>query len=1011
MTEKEMIFNKIAESLLLDYSSVYYVNAVTNEYQWYSVNADFHSLKLEKGGDDFFKNLIRDAKQVVYEEDVHIFTEDIQKENLLRMMQNDSDKRIEYRLMIDGKPVWHALRLIRSVEEKNDYFVLGVLNIDEEHRAKNEAIRNAEERQVYNQIAERLASQYDVIYYVDVQSGSYKEYTSNRIYGSLDVQEEGQDFFADAQRNAKKLLYPEDRARILQVLAKDYLISRLEDRKLFTADYRLVVDGNARATRLTVAWAGDHVHMIVCVEDRQEDVRREHEHLRELKMANDLARRDELTGIRNTTAYYEMVDHIQGRVDLRKNHPFAIVVCDVNDLKIINDTKGHKAGDEYIRESCRMICNVFAHSPVFRIGGDEFVSILSGGDYDERSSLLQRIRGQVLEHMNLGEGPVVAVGMADFNAEEDHLVSEVFERADASMYDNKTSLKRRKLTMDSYALKTREFKRVPAERKMKLDTLFDAISTVAEGNYVFICDMKFDYSRWSKSAVDTFELPSEYMYGAGEIWEEHIHPDDRKAYHDGITSIFSGAAGDHDMQYRAQRANGEYDVCTCRGFVIRTVKGEPDYFAGSIRNHGIQGHIDTLTGLRNQYGFFEDLQSGINRNASVTACIVGLSKFSGINEIFGYHFGNRVLQSFGRSLYNFVGRTGHVYRLDGTKFAVLSNTLTPKEIAGRYDKFREESRQGRAVDGKNTILDLSGGMIHVDRFDIDSQTVYACLNYAYKESKTKKRGELVEFYNDLNDANRQRIEKLQAIRGSIMRDYEGFFLLYQPVVDAETEKLIGVEALLRWKNKTYGLVPPDHFIPLLEADPLFPNLGEWILREALRAAKQILKDHPDFMMNVNLSYTQLEKPDFTDMVTDALEEIKYPPSHLCLEVTERCRLLDKDLLKNVIISMKARGIRIALDDFGTGFSSIGLVKDLPFDIIKIDRSFVQRIEDDEKERELIRHFSGLASTFGARVCVEGIETEGMRDILQRFNVESFQGYYYAKPLTFEDFMEWAKGRK
>ena len=167
-----------------------------------------------------------------------------------------------------------------------------------------------------------------------------------------------------------------------------------------------------------------------------------------------------------------------------------------------------------------------------------------------------------------------------------------------------------------------------------------------------------------------------------------------------------------------------------------------------------------------------------------------------------------------------------------------------------------------------------------------------------------------------------------------------------------------------------------------------------------------MKENPNFVINVNLSYTQLEKPDFVDMVLRILNELRFPPEHLCLEVTERCRLLDMEMLKNVLANLKSRGILIALDDFGTGFSSVGIVKELPFDIIKIDRSFVRRIEDDEMERRLIEHFASLASMFGARVCVEGIETSGMRDILQKFNVKSFQGYYYAKPLTPEQFDEW-----
>ena len=162
------------------------------------------------------------------------------------------------------------------------------------------------------------------------------------------------------------------------------------------------------------------------------------------------------------------------------------------------------------------------------------------------------------------------------------------------------------------------------------------------------------------------------------------------------------------------------------------------------------------------------------------------------------------------------------------------------------------------------------------------------------------------------------------------------------------------------------------------------------------------------VINVNLSYTQLEKPDFVDMVIRILNELEYPPEHLCLEVTERCRLLDMELLKNVLSEIKSRGVLVALDDFGTGFSSVGILKEIPFDIIKIDRSFVQRIEADEIDRQLIRNIADLAFLFGAKVCVEGIETEGMRDILKQYHVESFQGYYYAKPLLIGDFLEWEK---
>lgn len=540
--------------------------------------------------------------------------------------------------------------------------------------------------------------------------------------------------------------------------------------------------------------------------------------------------------------------------------------------------------------------------------------------------------------------------------------------------------------------------------KKRLDSLFEAFSIVAEGTYVYLCDMRCDYSRWSKNAVETFGLPSEYMYAAGGIWEERIHPEDRESYHKSIEDIFSGTDSGHDMQYRAKRLDGEYDVCTCRGVVIRDENGDPEYFGGAIRNHSLQHSVDTLVGLRNQYGFLEDLGRYLIRNKTEMICMIGISKFVEINEIYGYMFGNTVLQKFGRYLYEHVGNRGHVYRLDGTKFAVISSTMSKEELQDRYNELRSHFRDGFELEGKHIILDLSAGLITLDRFEVDVQTVYTCLHYAYNESKLNNRGDLVEFNDELNDDNRQRIEKIHVIRESITRDFEGFCLYYQPVVSAKDESLLGAEALIRWKNDTYGMVMPDEFIPLLELDSLFPDLGCWILETAIIDAKKIMKLCPGFVINVNLSYAQLEKPDFMDTVIDILKRNDFPADHLCLEITERCRLLDVDLLKNILTGLRSINVRFAMDDFGTGFSSIGLLKDLPIDTIKIDRSFVKDIEEDEMQKKLAGNFAHVADIFSANLCVEGIENTNMRDILREYPVKSFQGYLYSKPVDLESFM-------
>ncbi|MBR3158857.1 MAG: EAL domain-containing protein [Atopobiaceae bacterium] len=1006
IAQQKETFNQIAASLAEQYDQLYYIDIATGTYLEISSTNEYKRLKTPATSNDFFAESRRSIRKYVHPEDQQKALALHYKDVMLSNLRDRGSFSMTWRLVVDGK-----VRHIRHTEilaKDGKHITVCIKNIDKEMRAVLALKANQEKAVTFTQIAESLADHYDFIYYIDCKTCEYAEYSTKKISGKLKVQAEGSDFFAAAWKNADRLVFSEDRERIRLFLDRDRLISQLENRRQLTEDYRMVVeDGRTQYTRMTVTYSSDHSHFIICIENRDADVRKEQEQLAALSMANEMARRDELTHTKNKTAYREMESALQKQID-EGSASFGIVVCDTNDLKVINDTQGHKAGDEYIKASCMLICRVFAHSPVFRIGGDEFAVVLRGQDYANWKDLVSRLRKQVEENVRIGEGPVIASGIAEYQPAMDQSVEDVFNRADTRMYEEKSRLKEEKSIRETYFSKEDDtIDLISDDRRAMLDTLYKAFEMVSEGTYVYLCDMKYDYSRWTKSAVDRYGLPSEYMYGAGDIWENHIHPEDRATYRKGINEVFQGSCAAHDMQYRAQRTTGEYDVCTCRGIVIRDPHGVPDYFVGTIRNHSMQGHVDELTGLRNQYGFFEDLDIHIRRSATISVLLFGIAKFSEINEMYGYHFGNRVLQLYARRVFEMLGTSGHTYRIDGTQFAIISNTLSIAELRERYDSLRSYLHEGFVVNGKNILLDLHCGALRIDEFNIDSQTAYACLDYADTESKIRQQGNMVEFQFGLDEQNHQKLEKLHAIRASIMHGRKGFYLLFQPVVDAQTERLIGAEALLRWRNDRYGVIPPNQFIPILESDPLFPELGEWIIWESLFAAKQLLKLHPSFVVNVNLSYTQLEKPDFVDMVLRILNDLDYPPEHLCFEVTERCRLLNLDLLKNVLVSLKSRGILLALDDFGTGFSSVGILKEIPFNTIKIDRSFVQAIEESNEDRNLVQNIADLASIFGAKVCVEGIETKGMRDILMRYRVSSFQGYYYAKPLPFDEFLAWS----
>ncbi|WP_177214438.1 EAL domain-containing protein [Succinivibrio dextrinosolvens] len=513
--------------------------------------------------------------------------------------------------------------------------------------------------------------------------------------------------------------------------------------------------------------------------------------------------------------------------------------------------------------------------------------------------------------------------------------------------------------------------------------------------------MKKDLSRWNRDSVNYFSLPSEYMTNAGEIWASHIHPDDREEFISDVKKLFNGDQNSHNLQYRARNRFGEYVVCTCRGVVLKNEKGEPEYFCGAITNHGIEIQYDMLTGLKNQYGFFLDLNTILSSRTSCNVIMLGFTQFLNINNIYGYTFGNRVLQHAARLLQRISDPNDQVYRLDGTRFAIITEHQSIEQIHRVYKQVQERMRS-YSVNGTRVTLSLCGSVMNLDFFNITNKTIYSCLNYSYQVSKNQRHGALVDFNDKLDQSDREKLIKINTIRNSVVDNFKGFFLKYQPIVDAVSEKIRGAEALIRWENSRLGEVYPDEFIPVLENDNVFPVLGKWILKQAMLDSLEIVKANPDFIVSVNLAYSQCEQSNFVNDVISLVESTGFPPKNLCLEVTERCRLLDMELLARIAFSLQSFGIRLALDDFGTGFSSLWVVKNIPFDIIKIDRAFVRDICDNDKSELFIKSITEIASAYGAGVCVEGIENEMMRDRVRKYQVRSIQGFFYSKPVIFDE---------
>lgn len=437
--EKE-IHAHIASAIAEDYEAIFYIDIESGEYRTFSKSKKYINIPALETGKDFFKDTLGSIEGYVYPDDKEYAKQFYSKETMLKNLENRTSFSFKYRVLINNEPRFFLFTVMRDSNEQ--YLIFYEKDIEDELIAEKKQKENQKQTITFGQLAESLASIYDEIYYVNVEDSSFICFRGNNIYGQLEINKSGEDFYSESVSNIPKVVHKKDCEQLIEFINKDNMISMLENHRNSSITYRIMVSGKPQYTRMTVRKSSDGSHFIIGVENVDDEIQKEKQHLKDLKTEKELARRDELTGVKNKIAYRELEASVQGNIDNGVDYlTFALVVCDANNLKQINDTQGHTAGDEYIRSTSQLLCDIFVHSPIFRIGGDEFVVFLRGNDYSSRHELLEKLRSQVLENKKANSGVILAAGMSEYNPETDSFVSEIFERADKEMYEDKKKLK------------------------------------------------------------------------------------------------------------------------------------------------------------------------------------------------------------------------------------------------------------------------------------------------------------------------------------------------------------------------------------------------------------------------------------------------------------------------------------------------------------------------------------------------------------------------------------------
>jgi diguanylate cyclase (GGDEF)-like protein/PAS domain S-box-containing protein len=429
-----------------------------------------------------------------------------------------------------------------------------------------------------------------------------------------------------------------------------------------------------------------------------------------------------------------------------------------------------------------------------------------------------------------------------------------------------------------------------------------------------------------------------------------------------------------------------------------------------------QAFHDSLTGLANRALFRDRLAHAIERARRTglppAVLFLDLDDFKAVNDSLGHGAGDALLIGVAERLQGCVRAADTVARLGGDEFAILvEDAYGERELADVADRALATLRQPFQVEELEVFVGASIGISAPGTSGATAEDVLRDADAAMYQAKNRGGGRAEKFEPGLHTAALERLALITDLRRALERDE--LEVHYQPIMDLQSERIKGVEALVRWRHPERGLISPLTFIPLAEQTGLIGQLGLWVLRDACQTVRawqdaQAPGEEP-LNLSVNLSARQVQDPSLPDQVAQVLRDTRLDPSTLTLEITEGLLLQDGETIQDRLRALKDLGIKLALDDFGTGYSALSYLQRFPIDVLKIDKSFVDRVTASAEATALVQTIISLSDTLQMRTVAEGIEQPEQAERLRALGCANGQGYYFARPLTAEHLNQLLRG--
>jgi len=739
------------------------------------------------------------------------------------------------------------------------------------------------------------------------------------------------------------------------------------------------------------------------------------------------AEHDALTGLRNHGSFQRELGVAVAQAEGR---PFAVLMMDLDRFKDYNDTFGHPAGDELLRDVARAIESATRSGDrPYRYGGDEFAVILPDSGRLGADEVAQRIRTSVEALRSPDSGPSVSisVGIACF-PEDGVAKDDLVEAADATLYLAKGSAGR--LSARDPLMAALDETAGALLDGGTPDELFRSI--LARAGHLLLTEHAYLYLAHADGAhleviaglgifaayightltVDTGLAGAVYRSGQPVVVGDYATFADRSRTFDGmpigavvgvplttrgrVVGVLGLAAGPVPRTWREHEVDALNRFAQLASIAIENAR---------LQEAASRSPLDPVTGLPARERLLEGIESALLWDGTdagdpspISVMLLDVDRFKVINESLGHEAGDRVLAEVGRRVASVLGPADIVARFGGDEFGILLTPADAHRAAAVADQVVGTMKAPLDLDGRVWFISASVGYAVGRPGLATSGDLLREAEVALVQAQGDPTTRIARFDPLRSREALERIDLEADLRAGITRDE--LVVHYQPIVDLRTERIVGFEALVRWQHPQRGLVPPAAFIPLAEETDLIIPLGAIVLEKACRQAREWRDQWPGerLVMSVNLSPRQFADPGLVASIAAVLRDTALEPSGLELEITETAVMDRSEAGMRALADLRALGVRLVLDDFGTGYSSLAYLRHLPLDTIKVDRSFVTELDERDPNVAIVRAVLSLAHGLGVSVVAEGIETASQMERLRELGCDLGQGYVWARPM-------------